>query len=267
MLSRGLRASPASRPQQGTCREILQSKKYSLPRDTGHRYSSGMSGGCTENSVIARRQRGRVTVVAASAVVTLLALAGCVPSGSSSTSSSPSSTPTSTPASTPQVTSTPLPTPDPLIIPGCDTLLPLSTAKSLFSDGTQVLDDSNTVPIRGNELPEVAIVIADATITKNCIWGIPNTDGFFGVVVTDISVTDAADLKSALLSGGYTGATSSNLTTLEFATDADVSGRADTHFITGDLWIHVTGTSLDLTTTVANNVLDELRLANPTRSY
>ncbi|GAA1212151.1 hypothetical protein GCM10009655_09210 [Rhodoglobus aureus] len=160
-----------------------------------------------------------------------------------------------------------MPTPEPLIIPGCETLLPLTTAKSLFSPATEVLGDTDSVPIIGDELSEVETAISDASITKNCIWGIPNSDGFFSLTIADINDTDAANLKAALLSSGYLGATSGGATALELSAENKIGTIATTHYLVGDLWISVTGTSLDFTTDIADRALDEIRTANPTRSY
>ncbi|WP_141629972.1 hypothetical protein [Salinibacterium sp. PAMC 21357] len=216
-----------------------------------------------ENLGIARRQHVRSAVAAASAMVTVLALAGCVPSSTVSSSPSPSSTLTVSASPT----STPVPTPDPLIIPGCDTMLPLATAKSLFSTETQALGDANAVPLSGYELPEIAAAATNASIAKNCVWGIPNSDGGFSLAVTDISATDAANLKAALLAAGFLGVTTGGLTTLELEAETELGSKADTHYLTGDLWIHSSGTSLQLSVNVANDALDSVRLANPTRTY
>jgi len=146
-------------------------------------------------------------------------------------------------------------------------MLPLSSAKSLFSDSTQVLGDEDSVPIRGDELPEISTAASNASIAKNCVWGVPNSDGAFSLTVTDITDTDAANLTAALLASGFLGATSGGITTLELSGENMVGTTADTHYLVGDLWIHATGTSLSLTTDVANGALDEVRLANPTRTY
>jgi hypothetical protein len=146
-------------------------------------------------------------------------------------------------------------------------MLPLSAAKNLFSDSTQVLGDEDSVPIRGDELPEIDTAASNASIAKNCVWGVPNSDGGFSLTVTDITDTDAANLRAALLASGFLGVTRAGITTLELSAENMVGTTADTHYLVGDLWIHATGTSLSLTANVANGALDEVRLANPTRTY
>ncbi|MBH0116795.1 hypothetical protein I6E52_08030 [Salinibacterium sp. NG253] len=222
-----------------------------------------MNSGRDESSVIARRERARMTGAAASAMIALGALAGCVPSGSSTSSSSSSSVPTA--SSTPS--STPLPTPEPLIIPGCDTLLPLSEAKTLFSPSTVVLGADDAVPIRGDDLPEIDTAAGNASVAKHCIWGVPNSDGGFTVIVTDISEADATNLQDALLATGFTGASAGTVTTLEKEFETAVGVSAQTHYLVSDLWVYVSGTSTELTVNVADAVLDEVRAANPTRTY
>jgi hypothetical protein len=160
-----------------------------------------------------------------------------------------------------------VPTPEPLIIPGCETFLPLTTAKSLFSDYTEVLGDDNSVPIHGHELPEVATAASNASIAKNCVWGVPNSDGAFSLSITDITDTDAANLTAALLATGFLGVTTGGVTALEFSAETTIGTSATTHYLVGDLWISVTGTSLEFTTDIADRTFGEIRTANPTHSY
>ncbi|MGV8912094.1 MAG: hypothetical protein ACOH14_05695 [Rhodoglobus sp.] len=221
-----------------------------------------MNSGCAQNRVIAKHQRSRVAAAAASAFVVIVALAGCVPSEPIS-----SATPTASPTASTEASPSPLPTPEPLIVPGCESLLPLVSAKELFSEQTEVLDEADVVPVSGEELPEIVTVGSNASIAKNCVWGVPNSDGFFVLTIADINKTDAASLKAALLSSGYLGVTEGGITTLELETEDGIGSRAYTHYLVGDLWIYVLGTSLGLTIDVANSALAEVRLANPTRTY
>lgn len=202
-----------------------------------------------------------MVAAAASALLLCAVLAGCAQAAPESSVTS------SAPSATAAPSSTPIPTPDPLIIPGCDTLLPLTDAKSLFSPSTVVLGADDTVPIRGEELPEIDTAAGNASIAKNCIWGVPNSDGGFTVVVTDISEADAANLQDALLATGFTGASAATVTTLEKEFETAVGWSAQTHYFVSDLWVYVSGTSTELTVNVADAVLAEVRLANPTRTY
>ncbi|MEV8252759.1 hypothetical protein AB0O95_02210 [Rhodoglobus sp. NPDC076762] len=220
-----------------------------------------MNSGRGENKVLGRRQRLRRVAVAASVMLLSGVVAGCVPAEPESVATA------SAPPATASPSSSPLPTPEPLIIPGCDTLLPLNDAKSLFSPSTVVLGADDAVPISGDELPEIETAAGNASIAKNCIWGVPNSDGGFTVIVTDITEADASNLQDALLATGFTGATSGTVTTVEKEFETAVGWMAQTHYFVGDLWVYVSGTSTELTVNVADAVLDEIRMANPTRTY
>ncbi|MBH0022878.1 hypothetical protein [Salinibacterium sp. SWN248] len=220
-----------------------------------------MNSGWGEKVELGRRQLTRILAAAASALLVSGALAGCVPAEPES------ATTASAPPATASPSSSPIPTPDPLILPGCDTLLPLNDAKSLFSPSTVVLGADDTIPIRGDELPEIDTAAGNASVAKNCIWGVPNSDGGFTVVVADISEADATNLQDALLATGFTGASAGTVTTLEKEFETAVGWSAQTHYFVSDLWVYVSGTSTELTVNVADAVLDQVRTANPTRTY
>jgi hypothetical protein len=224
-----------------------------------------MNGGSASNPVAATRARTRMIGAVASVSVLMLILALSACGGGSSGTATPTAIPSASPA--PSSTATPLPTAEPLVIPGCDDLLPLATAQSIFSPATIKIDEIDSAISRTYEVAELDTVATNATIAKNCAWGIPNSDGFFTLTIADISETDSANLKAALLAFGYSGATDAGVTALEMASDNEIGSQGRTHYLVGDLWIYVDGTSLDLSTTVADRVLDEIRIANPTRTY
>ncbi|EAR26033.1 hypothetical protein A20C1_09139 [marine actinobacterium PHSC20C1] len=208
------------------------------------------------------QQPARLAVAAASAALLMFSLAGCAPSGTDSGSATPSPSPSISDADP-----TPLPTAEPLILPGCQDLLPLTAAKDLFSPSTEILEESDTAADVHFDLGELDTAAANATIAKNCIWGVPNSDGAFTVTVSDINDTDAANLKAALLSAGYLGVTTDGVTTLELSTDGELGAVARTHYLVADLWIYVDGGSLSFSGDVADRVLDKIRTANPSRAY
>jgi hypothetical protein len=145
-------------------------------------------------------------------------------------------------------------------------MLPLRTAKGFLPPGTAVLGDNDFVPVRGEVLPEIDAAASNASIasiTKNCVWGIPNSGGGFVLVVTDITEIDAENLKFVLLLTGFVGATSGNVATLELSTETGAGTHGITHYLLGDLWIDDLGTSLDLTTEVASSA--STRCASRTR--
>lgn len=245
-----------------TALAVVHNLLSSLPRGKGRGYASGMNGSGAMRLVMVAQRPARVTVAVASAALLMLALAGCAQSNTAGGTASPSPDPTST-----EGDPTPLPTIEPLIVPGCEDLLPLTTAKDLFSPSTEILDERDSAAAEHFDLAELDTVAANATIAKNCIWGVSNSGGAFTLTVTDINDTDAANLKAALLSAGYLGITSGGVTALEFSTEVEIGTIARTHYLVGDLWIFVEASSLSLTTDVADRVLDEIRTANPTRSY
>ena len=124
-----------------------------------------------------------------------------------------------------------MPTQDPLVIPGCDTLLPLTDARDLFSPNTEVLATEDTVPPRGDP-PEFDVAASNATIAKNCIWGLPRSDGGFTLAVTDISEADAESLTTALVAAGFMGETVNEITELEL-TSENMVGTAHSHLLVG----------------------------------
>jgi len=215
---------------------------------------------CEKKAVV--RTRRRVTVAAASALLTMVALAGCAATSGGDASPTPANSPSAS-SSTVQM---PPPTPDPLIIPGCERLLPLASAKSLFSDATEAFGEEDSAPFRDHEIPEVEVVASNAAVAKYCIWGVPNSDGGFSLTVGSITDTDAANLSAALLSAGYLSATSGTATTFENSSEGELGSIALTHYLVGDVWIFVHGTSTYLTTEVADSALAEIRAANPDRS-
>jgi hypothetical protein len=131
--------------------------------------------------VMVAQRPARVTVAVASAALLMLALAGCAQSNTDGGTASPSPGPTST-----EGDPTPLPTIEPLIVPGCE---------DLFSPSTEILDERDSAAAEHFDLAELDTVAANATIAKNCIWGVSNSGGAFTLTVADINDTDAANLK------------------------------------------------------------------------
>ncbi|MBH0130371.1 hypothetical protein [Salinibacterium sp. NK8237] len=222
-----------------------------------------MNSGRDDNSVLAVAQRRRMTAVAASALLFSVALAGCAPVEPEV--SVPAASPS--PAAPDSSSSTPIPTPEPLIIPGCDTLLPLSDAKNLFSPDTEIFTEDDIIPPLTDDVPEFADAASNATIAKHCIWGLPRSDGGFNLAVADITEADSAALSTALSESGFVGATEGGLTTLARTADNSLSVGSELHYLAGDLWIYVNATSADLAVDVADRGLEAMRTANPTRTY
>jgi hypothetical protein len=190
----------------------------------------------------------------------MIALAGCVPSA-------PEPTRTATAEPSPIATPTPTPTPtvEPLTLSGCETLLPLALAKSLFSDNTVFFGEFPAAEFGGHfEIPEIATAIAAAPQARLCRWGVPNSDGAFALVVAELDASDQAPLSAALTTAGFSSTTMGTVTAMELEREGMISLEGATHLFTGDVWIMCDGTSVFLTGAVAGAALDALRTDNPT---
>lgn len=198
------------------------------------------------------------------AVTLALALAGCAapaPTPSGSATSKPTSTATKP---TPKPTPTPSITIPPLAIPDCETLLPLATAKDLFSENTELIASPAASEFVGRQtVPSIPVVLSTADPTRACVYGIPQSDGFFEFVVAGITAAQRATLEGELAASGYAVTSMGTLTTYELEGMNEVSSVGTTHIFTGDVWIVCDGTSLGLSGVVTGTVLDALRTANP----
>jgi hypothetical protein len=196
----------------------------------------------------------------ACAAALLIALSGCGPSA-------PEPTPSATAEPSPPATPSPTPTPtaEPLTLSGCEQLLPLDLAKSLFSANTEFLGEFPPAEFGGHfEIPEIASAIAAAPQARLCRWGVPNSDGAFTLLVAELDASDQAPLVAALTTAGFTSTTMGTVTAMELEREGMVSLEGTTHLFTGDVWILCDGTSVSLTGAVAGSALDALRNDNPT---
>jgi hypothetical protein len=194
-------------------------------------------------------------------MLTLALLAGCAspaPSPSAGPSDSPSAS--ATPSATPDVTA------EPLSIPGCDTLLPLALAQSLFSENTEAFGELAVVQFGVSDVPAAADAVAGASQSKFCGWGIPSSDGAFTLLVAEVTPADRASVEAELVAAGFSAVAMGTVTGYDATREGEVSTLADTVLFTGDVMIVCNGTSLELTGAVTGSALDALRTANPTLS-
>jgi len=197
-------------------------------------------------------------LIASAALVA--ALAACTPLP-------PVVTPSPTPTAS-AVKPTPKPTPTvtiaPLAIPDCATLLPLATAQNLFSANTAFLGEQPASEFVGRmTVPSIPVVLATASLAKGCLWGIPQSDGLFELVVAGITGAQRATLQAELTAAGYAETEMGTVTAFELAGDNEVGSTGTTHLFTADVWIVCDGTSLSLSGAVTGSALDALRAANP----
>ena len=190
----------------------------------------------------------------------IAALAACTPLP-------PVVTPSPTPTSS-AVKPTPKPTPTvtvaPLAIPACETLLPLATAQDLFSANTAFLGEQPASEFVGRmTVPSIPVVLGTARPAKGCLWGIPQSDGLFELVVADVTDAQRATLQAELTAAGYGETEMGTVTAFELAGENEIGSTGTTHLFTGDVWIVCDGTSLSLSGAVTGSALDALRAANP----
>ncbi|MBH0052902.1 hypothetical protein I6E74_01805 [Salinibacterium sp. SWN139] len=209
----------------------------------------------------------QVSIAAASAALIVLALTGCVQSETDAavdSATEPSLAPSSAPT---EPTAEPTPVVEQLVIPECSTMVPLDVAKSSFSESTVLLAEENFLDVNEWSMPEEAAAISNASVAKDCWWGVPRGDGFFGLAVIDIDSTHRATLASALLDEGAVETALGSVTVLNVLTLSGLNDIYDTHYFADDVWIHGTANSDRLSTKLADAALEQIRVANPTRAY
>ncbi|MBH0116794.1 hypothetical protein I6E52_08025 [Salinibacterium sp. NG253] len=206
----------------------------------------------------------RTSIAAASATLIVIALAGCVQAETQTATEPSAAAPT---ASTTPAEVTPTPVVEPLVLPECSTMVPLDVAKSWFAESTVVLEDSSLLEAEEWFMPEEAAVVSNASLAKNCWWGVPRGDGAFGLTVTDIDSTHRMTLSTALLDEGAVETALGSVTVLNVLTLGGLNDIYDTHYFADDVWIHGSANNDQLSTRLADAALEQLRLANPTLSY
>ena len=195
-------------------------------------------------------------------VALVAVLAGCepvVPTPTFSETSDP------TPVETVTPTETVDPVVEPLTIPDCETLLPITLAKSSFGEQTEFLGE--TVPTEYYpwfQLPAVNAAISGVTLARSCWWGIPNSDGAFSLLVAEVSADTRASIEAALATEGFSDVSMGTVTAHENGRDGEVGYEAETHMFTGNVWILADDGDLAVSGIVAGSALDQLRTANPT---
>jgi hypothetical protein len=187
------------------------------------------------------------------AVAVLALLAGCAGPVPSPTTPALSESPTPTPEATPEA----------LVIPECDTLVPLPLAQSLFGPNTESFGELDTIQFGVDGVPETADAVAAAGQSRFCGWGVPSSDGAFTVLVAEITPTERATVEAALTAAGFSAVTMGTVTGYDAEREGEVSSLADTVLFTGDVMIVCNGTTLELTGPITNAALDALRTANP----
>ena len=182
----------------------------------------------------------------------------------------PAPTPTPTPSATATgVRPTPKPTPTatlpPLAIPQCDELLPLATAKQMFSKNVELFGQTPAGEFVARiPVPSIPVVLSTADPARACRWAVPNSDGVFSLVVAGITAAERATLQAELTAEGFTETTSGELTAFELAQpDLGPGGHGTTHVFSRELWIISDNTALAVARPFAAAALEALRAENP----
>ena len=144
-------------------------------------------------------------------------------------------------------------------------MLPLAIARDNFSANTELLGEPAASDFQGREdVASIRTVLAAASDSRVCYWGVPQSDGLFFVTVAVVTPAQRATLESDLASAGYAQTTMGTVTAYELDGMNEVSSLGFTHLFTGDAWIHVDGASVSFSGVIAGQVLDVMRAANPT---
>ncbi|MBH0022879.1 hypothetical protein [Salinibacterium sp. SWN248] len=208
-------------------------------------------------------QSVRGSIAAASAALIVLTLTGCV-QAETQTATEPSAVPSSEP-----IEPSPDPTPvvEPLVLPDCETLIPLVEVHEFANDRSELLQEDDAVPFREMELAELEPISQNAAPARRCLWGLPSSEYGFEVTVAGVAESDAANLMTALRDDGFSEQAAGGASTFEFLTEQAGSDFFSSHYFDGDLWLRVLAPRDELATEVTTRVLEQIRVANPTRTY
>lgn len=221
-----------------------------------------------------------VRVLGLSAILLLsMGLAGCAGPESAeptatvtappTTAETPAETPPETPVATPSPdTTAPAEPSDPpssaLVIPDCDDLLTLPTARSVLGDDTQAIPPTASAM---DVIPGPVAVGAVRTAAQSsiCLWGIPNSDGGFHVVVAELSDDARDDLIAALRSAGtFTESVIDGAPAFTRDLSNEIGTTSVAYVFDGPSWVTAVGSlGVGGAQIVAGEVLDAVQTANP----
>lgn len=133
------------------------------------------------------------------ASVMLVGLSACAPepdtSGGSSSSPSPSSAPTTSeePSAEPSAT----PEPGPVVIPGCEEMVPLDVAQSVLGPGFVYFPDEPSFheSLLSTLGPSAREAVDQAVQSSFCLWAMPQSDGGNSMLVAELP----ADVREKFL--------------------------------------------------------------------
>lgn len=202
--------------------------------------------------------RGRILI---GAVAIVVLLAGCTPAAEPSTpEASPAVTESPTPTSEPTVE----PVVESLTIPECETLVPLAYAQEQFGGSTAFFGEVTAADyVLRMTVPGAPEALTSAEVFRACSWGVPNSDGFFSLVVASITPDTSGSLQSALAEAGFSAVISGELAWWELEAEGALSTMGATYILSEDVLIVCDGTGTEFTGAIAGKALDAVRTANP----
>jgi hypothetical protein len=197
------------------------------------------------------------------------ALLGCTPAGESDPTPSASASATSSPS--PDATSDGPPMTEPpaaeidLEALACTDLLDLAIAQSNFGADAQFIADLGPGEFTGIMAGPVAeTALTEATQRIGCIWGIPQSDGAFTVVVAALPQASRDTLTTALGSSTFTGSLIGTSPAYTWERDDALGTVTTVYAFASPLWVTVTGSgTTGSQTEITTDVLDHLRALYP----
>lgn len=211
-----------------------------------------------------------MSLLAAGVVASLLA--ACSPGGGpegASPSASPS-VPSAPATSAPEPSTSPSPTPapptdGPLLLPPCDALLTLADAQAFYGPAAEAITPPAASAVDVMQGPVAAATVAEATQTRVCTWGIPNSDGGFNAVAAEIPLSSAANLIDALRNAGsFSESEVGGVTLFSRSLDAEVGGFAVAYAFFDTAWVTAAGAlSTEGAQIIVEKIMGSVRDANP----
>ena len=198
-----------------------------------------------------------------------IALVGCTPSGDPDPTPSASDTASTEPS--PDATSDGPPMTEPpadeidLDALACTDLLDVAVARAQFGPDAQFIAQLDPGELTGIMAgPGAETALTEATQTIGCIWGIPQSDGAFTVVVAALPQASRDTLTTALGSSVFTGSLLGTSPAYTWERDDALGVFTTVYAFASPLWVTVTGAGTTSSQTeITGDVLDHLRALYP----
>lgn len=213
---------------------------------------------------------GRMLAMAAAAVIAAMTLAGCA--GGSAPTGSPSETASSSPdagAEGPSSSAPPAPQPSTetveFSIPACADQLDLSVVQANFSANAEFIGELLPEELGGVMAGPVAeTALSEATQKHGCVWGVPQSDGGFTVVVAELPSASRDTLTAELAASSFTGSLIGTSPAYTWEREDAIGTITTVYAFASPVWVTVTGAgTAGSQTPIAADVLDHLRAFYP----